>query len=84
MSDRLPAGMTLNSWVFRRDEGVKVAGEAEDADSVWKLQDAMNALAGEGETEGVFGRVTLNGPTAIKGGKQKFDLDCRYEKGEED
>ncbi len=84
VSDRLPAGMTLNSWVFRRDEGVKVAGEAEDADSVWKLQDAMNALAGEGETEGVFGRVDLHGPSAMKGGKQKFDLDCRYEKGDED
>ena len=83
VSDRLPQGMTLSSWVFKREEGVKVAGEANDADSVWKFQDAMTELAGEGETEGVFGRVDLHGPSAVKGGKQKFDLDCRYEKEEE-
>lgn len=84
VSDRLPAGVTLSSWVFKREEGVKVAGEADDADSVWKFQDAMTELAGEGESEGVFGRVDLHGPSAMKGGRQKFDLDCRYEKGEED
>lgn len=84
VSDRLPAGVTLSSWVFKREEGVKVAGEAEDADSVWKFQDAMTELSGEGETEGVFGRVDLHGPSAMKGGRQKFDLDCRYEKGEEE
>lgn len=83
VSDRLPQGVTLNSWLFRREDGVKVAGEADEADSIWKFQDAMTSLAGEGETQGVFGRVDLHGPTAVKGGRQKFDLDCRYEKESE-
>ena len=83
VSDRLPQGITLNSWSFRREEGVKVSGEADEAEFVYKFKDNMAEAGSEGDEEAVFASVTLNGPSAGRGGKQKFDLDCRYE-AEED
>jgi hypothetical protein len=83
VSDRLPQGITLNSWSFKRDEGVKVSGEADAAEYVYKFKDNMAETGSEGDDEGVFASVTLNGPSASRGGKQKFDLDCRYEAEEE-
>ncbi len=84
VSDRLPGDIILSTWNFKREEGVRVAGEADTSESVWKLEDQMRALAPEGEgAEPVFKVVDMNGPTAIKGGRQKFDLNCKYEAEEE-
>ena len=83
VSDRLPQGVTLNSWSFRRDEGVKVSGEADEAEFVYKFKDNMSEAGSEDGDESVFASVTLNGPSAGRGGKQKFDLECRYELEEE-
>lgn len=76
VSDRMPEGVELTSWSFKREEGVKFAGEAEDANAVYRFKDLMT------ETE-VFADVVLQGPSAGKGGKQRFDLDCQYETEEE-
>ena len=76
VSDRLPDGVELSSWSFKRDEGVKFAGEAEDANGVYRFKDKM------AETD-VFAEIVLQGPSAGKGGKQRFDLDCQYETEEE-
>ena len=85
VSDRLPEGITLSSWSYRRDEGVRVSGDAERAEDVYEFKDAMDALnAGEDEdAEKVFNAVSLNGPNASKNG-QRFDLDCQYQGGEEE
>ena len=83
VSDRLPQGITLNSWSFRREEGVKVSGEADEAEFVYKFKDNMAEAGSVDGTESVFAQVLLNGPSAGRGGKQKFDLDCRYETEEE-
>ena len=88
VSDRLPEGVELSSWNFKREEGVRVSGEADDASLVYRFKDAMVELSAGGEEEGdegeaVFKGVNLNGPSAGKGGRQKFDLDCRYEAEEE-
>ena len=80
LSDRLPEGVELNSWTFKREDGVRVSGEADTANDVYTFKDAMIELGGEDDR--VFGTVNLIGPSAGKGGKQKFDIDCRYE-GEE-
>lgn len=83
LSDRLPEGIVLNSWNFEREDesnpkgGVRVSGEADSADLVYDFKDAMSELA-DGEEQKVFGTVLLNGPTASKGGKQRFDLECRF------
>ena len=85
LSDRLPEEVTLTSWSYKRDEGVRVSGEGDTSESVYAFKDAMDAMsAGEGEDgERIFGAVTLNGPNASKG-KHRFDLDCQYGKEEDE
>ena len=85
VSDRLPDGITLSSWTYRRDEGVRVSGDAERAENVYEFKDAMDALsAGEGEdAEKIFNAVRLNGPNASKNG-HRFDLDGSYQSEEEE
>jgi len=89
VSDRLPEGIELSSWNFRREDkkedGVRVSGEADSADAVYEFKDLMAKLsAGEDEdTEQIFKSVKLIGPSASRGGKQKFDLECRYQGDEE-
>ncbi len=77
ISDRLPEGVTLSSWNFKRDEGVRLSGEADAASQVYEFKNVMAELAGgdEGDGEKVFPIVELSGPSASKGGKQRFDLD---------
>ena len=84
LSDRLPEEITLTAWNYKRDEGVRVSGEGDTAESVYAFKDAMDEMsAGEGEDdERIFPSVTLNGPNASKG-KHRFDLDCQY-KGEDE
>ena len=78
VSDRLPQGITLTSWTCRSDEGVKVSGEADEAEFVYRFKDNMAEAGTEDDGEPVFANVILNGPSAGRGGKQKFDLDCNY------
>jgi len=89
VSDRLPEGIELSSWNFRREDkkedGVRVSGEADTADAVYKFKDEMaNLSAGDDEdAEKIFKVVKLIGPSASRGGKQKFDLECRYQGDDE-
>ncbi len=85
VSDRMPAGIVLGNWNFKREDGVRFSGESDDASSVYVFKDALQAMAfGEDDdAEKVFAQVLLTGPSATKGGKQKFDIECRYESEEE-
>ena len=91
LSDRLPPigsnppAITLSSWSYKRDEGVRVSGEAETADAIYTFKDAMDEMTDgeDGEGERIFGTVDLNGPNASKGG-YRFDLDCQYKTADED
>jgi hypothetical protein len=82
LSDRLPEGIELNSWNFERasgetgDGGVRISGEADSANLIYEFKDAMSELKAGDET--VFGTVRLHGPSAGRGGRQRFDLECRY------
>lgn len=76
LSDRLPEGIELNSWNFKREDGVRISGEAETANEVYSFKDQMIELGGE---DRVFASVELGPLSAGKGGRQRFDLDCRYE-----
>ena len=60
-----------------------MSGEADEAEFVYKFKDNMSEAGSEDGDESVFASVTLNGPSAGRGGKQKFDLECRYELEEE-
>ena len=85
VSDRLPEGITLSSWTYKRDEGVRVSGDAATAEDVYAFKDAMDALSAgeEKDAEVIFNVVDLSGPNASKGG-YRFDLDCQYQTGDED
>ena len=87
LSDRLPEGVTLSGWNYDREAGVRVSGDAEQnaKDSIYEFKDAMDAMSDgeEGEGERIFGTVELTGPTTSKGG-YRFDLDCQYQKEDEE
>ena len=85
LSDRLPDGITLSAWNYKREDGVRVSGDAETAEDVYKFKDKMDAMSDgeDGEGERIFGTVDLNGPNASKGG-YRFDLDCQYKTEEEE
>ena len=85
VSDRLPEGVTLSSWDYKREDGVRVRGDADTAEATYAFKDVMDALAaGEGDDgEKIFETVELVGPNASKG-KYSFNLDCQYHKDEEE
>ena len=87
ISDRLPEGVTLSSWSYKREDGVSFRGEADTAEAVYALKDAMDALSsGEGEdAERIFTEIVLKGPNASRSkNSYSFELDCQYEKGDEE
>ena len=72
----------LSSWNFKRKEddrtsGVRFSGEADSTALVYQFKDALADC-------GLFEQVDLQGPSAIKGGRQRFDMDCRFEKEEQE
>lgn len=82
LSDRLPEGVTLDSWNFKREDGVRVSGDAETSEAVYTFKDEMAELT-DGDGEPIFGTVNLSGPNARRN-MYHFDLDCQYKKeGEE-
>jgi len=85
ISERLPDGITLVSWDYKREDGVRVRGEADTAEAVYQFKDAMDAMTAGDEEDGelVFNEVVLTGPNASKN-KFLFNLDCQYQKDEEE
>ena len=72
----------LSSWNFKRKEddrtsGVRFSGEADSTALVYQFKDALADC-------GLFEQVDLQGPSAVKGGRQRFDMDCRFEKEEQE
>ena len=84
VSDTLPmpedadsSCIELNSWNFKREEGVRFSGEADTAALVYQFKDALI-------DSGIFAEVNLQGPSAGKGNRQRFDIDCRFQAEEEE
>ncbi len=83
VSDRLPEGVELTSWSFKRDEGARFSGEAVAAPAVYQLKNDLLEMKEDGEDGArIFADVRLTGPTKAKG-KERFDIECLYEKNEE-
>lgn len=76
VSDRLPEGVTLTSFQYKREDGAKVSGEAEQPTQVYDFKDAMTRA-------GIFAQINFNGPNATRGGLHKFDVDAAFEAKEE-
>ena len=64
----------LNSWNFKREDGVRFAGEADSAELVYQFQEALTEC-------GLFAEVKPGRVSASKG-RQRFDIECRFEKEE--
>lgn len=89
ISDRLPQGITLQNWSFKRDDGVRFSGEADSEQLVYSFKDAMAEMVerdeADEEDEGVrvFQKVDLRGLSSSKDGKWRFNLDLIYKVEEE-
>ena len=80
VSDRLPQGVTLTSWDFKNQEGLRLRGDSADTSSVYTFKDQMTNLGVEddGEGEAVFKKVKLGSVTQRKD-KHGFDLELGFE-----
>ena len=89
VSDRLPAGVTLSSWDFTRDDGVRLRAESDDSSSAYQLKDALAEMCAEGEDgedgegEKIFEVVRLGALSKQKDGRQKFEIECSRRMEEE-
>ncbi len=70
VSGYLPQGITLTGFNYRRDDGVKVTGEADLPTLVYDFKNAVTE-------DPLFESVSLTGPSASKG-KHKFDVDAKF------
>ena len=82
VSDRMPEGVTLTSFTYRRGERLSIAGEASLPTHVYEFK---NALANADMEDGgrLFEAVTLTGPSQSKG-VHKFSIECSFEPEEEE
>ena len=95
VSDRMPEGVTLTSFSYKRGEKLSIVGEADQPTVVYDFKNALaNAaiVAIEGENdeigekpveERLFAVVTLSGPSKSRN-THKFSIECLFEAPEED
>ena len=84
VSDRLPGGVTLTSWDFSREDGVRIRGDADDKGSIYELKDLLAEMGSEEGGLPVFGQVKLGSVTSQKDGVQRFDLESGFKYAEEE
>ena len=84
VSDRLPQGIDLDSWSFRRGESLKITGLADEDTQVYKFKDQLvAAAAADDDSDRVFKTVEL-GSLSSKGGRQRFPIDLGFVAEEEE
>lgn len=66
----LPQGITLVGFNYRREDGVKISGEADQPTLVYTFKNAVTENP-------LFESVSLTGPSASKG-KHKFEVDAKF------
>ena len=92
VSDRMPEGVTLTSFNYRRGEKLSLVGEADQPTAVYNFKNALagaSIVSGESESddaaegEKLFAEVALTGPSKSRNG-HKFTIECLFESGEEE
>lgn len=74
-----PSGVTLSSFTYRREEGLRLSGEADDPKQVYDFKDAVTALRRGSTEEALFGKVLLTGPSfEAQRRKHRFDLNSQF------
>lgn len=69
-SGYLPQGITLTGFNYKREDGVRITGEADVPTLVYDFKNAVTE-------DPLFESVALIGPSASKG-KHKFDIDAKF------
>ena len=81
VSDRMPAGITLTSFSYKRGERLSVVGEAAQPTDVYEFKNALTEAVTE-DGEKLFTAVTLTGPSQSRG-VHKFSIEGSFETEEE-
>ena len=81
VSDRMPEGITLTSFTYRRGERLSLAGEAQQPTDVYEFKNALTEAATE-DDEKLFTEVTLMGPSQSRG-VHKFSIEGSFVAEEE-
>lgn len=71
----MPQGITLIGFTYKREDGIKISGEADQPTMVYDFKDAVT-------DDEVFEAVNLIGPSLTKG-KHKFDIEGKFFNPEE-
>jgi hypothetical protein len=94
VSDRMPEGVTLTGFNYRRGEKLSLVGEADQPTVVYDFKNALTEAAivaadaeseGDGNVDGekLFAEVTLMGRSKSRNG-HKFSIECLFESAEEE
>lgn len=81
VSDRMPEGITLTSFSYKRGERLSVVGEAQQPTDVYAFKNALTEAATE-DDEKLFTEVTLTGPSQSRG-VHKFSIEGSFVSEEE-
>ncbi len=81
VSDRMPEGITLTSFSFRRGERLSIVGEADQPTRVYGFKNALADTETE-DGEKLFAEVNLTGPSQSRG-VHRFSIECLFEAKEE-
>ena len=81
VSDRMPEGITLTSFTYRRGERLSIAGEAQQPTDVYAFKNALTEAATE-DDEKLFTEVMLQGPSQSRG-VHKFTIEGSFVSEEE-
>lgn len=78
VAERMPTGVELTGLTYRREEGLRLSGEATDPNLVYRLKEAL-------ENTAPFGNCTLTGVSlSTDRRKHRFELVCALSKTEEE
>ena len=94
VSDRMPEGVTLTSFSYKRGEKLSLVGEADQPTAVYDFKNALTkaVIVTEGaqpeedkedEGEKLFAEVALTGPSKSRNG-HKFSIECLFESAEDE
>lgn len=87
VSDRMPEGVTLTSFNYRRGDKLSLSGEAQQPTDVYEFKNALAAAETEadedGETEKIFENVNLTGPSLSRG-VHKFSIEVNFQSEEDE
>ena len=80
VADRMPEGITLTAFQYKRGANVHVTGEADQPTDVYTFKERFDQILVDDEP--VFADVRMPGVSG-RGGKNKFDIDASFESEDE-